>query len=122
TVVLQDNGGDNLSVAANGSFTFATKLASGSAYSVTVLTQPSGQTCAVTAGTGTIASANVTSVTVTCAASGGTVTASDNFNRANGALGAVWTAMSDGAMTISSQTFAVGKPRVSGDVRTGAAL
>src|SRR5207237_1422033 len=66
TVVLQDNGGDNLSVAANGSFTFATKLASGSAYSVTVLTQPSGQTCAVTAGTGTIASANVTSVAVAC--------------------------------------------------------
>ena len=27
TVVLQDNGGDNLSVTANGSFTFATSLA-----------------------------------------------------------------------------------------------
>ncbi len=27
TVVLQDNGGDDLSVAANGPFTFATKLA-----------------------------------------------------------------------------------------------
>ena len=32
TVVLQDNGGDNLSVAANGSFSFATQLASGAAY------------------------------------------------------------------------------------------
>ena len=29
TVVLQDNGGDNLSVTANGSFTFATSLAPG---------------------------------------------------------------------------------------------
>ena len=29
TVVLQDNGGDNLSVSANGSFTFATALADG---------------------------------------------------------------------------------------------
>ena len=48
TVVLQDNGGDNLSVTANGSFSFPAKLASGAAYSVTVLTQPSGQTCAVT--------------------------------------------------------------------------
>ena len=52
TVVLQDNGGDNLSVTANGSFTFATKVASGSAYSVTVKTNPSGQTCTVTSGSG----------------------------------------------------------------------
>ena len=29
TVVLQDNGGDDLSVTANGSFTFATSLAGG---------------------------------------------------------------------------------------------
>src|SRR6202012_5036724 len=58
TVVLQDNGADNLSVTANGTFTFPTKLVSGSAYSVTVLTQPSGQTCTVSGGTGTVGSAN----------------------------------------------------------------
>src|SRR6201999_432321 len=58
-VVLQNNGGDNLSVTTNGAFAFATKLASGSAYSVTVLTQPSGQTCTVSGGTGTVASAHV---------------------------------------------------------------
>ena len=40
TVVLQDNGGDNLSVSANGSFTFATSLAGGAAYNVTVQDQP----------------------------------------------------------------------------------
>ena len=40
TVVLQDNGGDNLTLTANGSFTFATQLASGAAYAVTVLTNP----------------------------------------------------------------------------------
>ncbi len=39
-LVLQDNGGDNLVVNANGSFHFATVLASGSNYSVTVLTKP----------------------------------------------------------------------------------
>ena len=72
-VVLQDNGGDNLSVAANGSFTFPTKLVSGSAYSVTVLTQPSGRACAISNGSGTVGSGNVTSVVVTCAASSGTV-------------------------------------------------
>ena len=67
TVVLQDNGGDNLSVTANGSFTFATSLASGAAYGVTVKTNPSGQTCTVTNGSGTIGSANVTNVAVSCA-------------------------------------------------------
>ena len=68
TVVLQDNGGDDLSVSANGSFTFATKLASGAAYAVTVKTNPSGQTCSVSNGSGTIGSANATNVSVTCAA------------------------------------------------------
>ena len=42
TVVLQDNGGDDLSVSANGAFTFATALAAGSAYNVTVKTNPAG--------------------------------------------------------------------------------
>ena len=49
-LVLQDNGGDDLSVAAGAtSFTFPTALASGSSYNVTVLTQPSNpaQTCTV---------------------------------------------------------------------------
>lgn len=65
SVVLQDNGGDSLTVTANGPFNFTTKVANGSAYSVIVLTQPSGQTCAVTGGSGT-ATANVTSVVVNC--------------------------------------------------------
>jgi large repetitive protein len=68
SVVLQNNGGSNLTLAANGPFTFTTRIASGSAYSVTVLTQPANpsQTCTVTAGTGTVASANVTNVAVNC--------------------------------------------------------
>ncbi|MGH7071413.1 MAG: lactonase family protein [Acetobacteraceae bacterium] len=72
-LVLQDNGGDNLAVSASGAFTFATKVNSGAAYSVTVMTQPSGQTCTVANGTGT-ASANVTNVAVTCPSSASTVT------------------------------------------------
>jgi 6-phosphogluconolactonase (cycloisomerase 2 family) len=72
-LVLQDNGGDNLSVTQNGSFTFATKVNSGAAYSVTVMTQPSGQTCTVSNGSGT-ASANVTNVAVACTAMSSSVT------------------------------------------------
>ena len=63
---LQDNGGNTLSVTANGSFTFSTKLPSGSTYDVTVSSQPTGQTCTPTNNTGTVGSSNVTSVVVTC--------------------------------------------------------
>ncbi|MDR3519800.1 MAG: DUF5018 domain-containing protein, partial [Candidatus Pacebacteria bacterium] len=66
TVVLQNNGGDNLSKSANGSFTFATAINNGSNYIVTVLTQPSGQACSVSNGSGTVSSANVTNVAVSC--------------------------------------------------------
>ena len=75
---LQDNGGNTLSVTANGSFTFSTQLPSGSTYDVTVFTQPTGQTCTPSDNTGTVGSSNVTSVVITCTASasysiGGTV-------------------------------------------------
>ena len=68
TVVLQNNGGDDLSLSANGSFTFGTALADGSSYSVTVLTQPTSpnQVCAVSNGSGTVSGANVTDVSVVC--------------------------------------------------------
>ena len=70
TVILQNNAGDNLSCSATGSFTFATALHSSDAYAVTVLTQPTGQTCAVSSGSGTVASVNITNVSVSCADNG----------------------------------------------------
>jgi len=69
-LVLQNNGGDNLQIAANGAFTFATSLVNGSAYSVTVLAQPGGpsQTCTVANPSGTLMGANVSNVAITCTA------------------------------------------------------
>ncbi|MGD0095117.1 MAG: Ig-like domain-containing protein [Terracidiphilus sp.] len=65
--MLLANGADTLAVAANAaSFTMPAPVSSGSSYSVTVQTQPSGQTCSVANGSGTMGSANVTSVAVTC--------------------------------------------------------
>lgn len=64
SVLLQDNGGDDLTVSANGAFTFATKVTSGGTYAVTV-SPLTGKTCTVTGGSGTT-SANVTSVAVAC--------------------------------------------------------
>jgi len=80
TLVLQNNGGDDLTITANGPFTFAAAIAYGSAYNVTVKTQPAGQTCSVARGTGTISSTDVTDVTITCLDTytiGGTVTGLD---------------------------------------------
>jgi hypothetical protein len=66
-VILKDNGGDALTRSADGSFTFATKVASGATYNVTVGTHPAGMYCSVTNGSATVGSAPVTDVTVTCA-------------------------------------------------------
>jgi hypothetical protein len=65
-LVLQVNNGDTLPVPANSTgFTFD-GLASGATYDVTINTQPTGESCTVTNGTGIIGSANVTNVVVTC--------------------------------------------------------
>jgi subtilisin family serine protease len=66
TLVLQNNGADNLTVAANGTFTFATRLGQGASYRATVISQPAGQVCAVANGSGTVAGANVTNIQVDC--------------------------------------------------------
>lgn len=66
-VLSLDAGAQTLPVAANGPFAFPAALADGSAYVVTVGTQPTGQACSVAGGSGTIAGANVTQVNVSCA-------------------------------------------------------
>jgi alpha-tubulin suppressor-like RCC1 family protein len=68
TMVLTDNGSDALPVSTNGSFTFLTALDGGAAYDVAVATQPAGQICTVTNGTGTITNANANDIAITCAA------------------------------------------------------
>jgi len=68
TVVLQNNGGDNLPLSSNGSFTFDVSLQPGATYDVTIVTQPINQVCSVSNGSGT-ASAAVTSVVVACSLS-----------------------------------------------------
>ena len=73
TVVLQNNGADDLSVSANGAFRFATEIASGNAYRVTVKTQPAVQNCTVTNDSGAVGSAAITNVQVTCTAASFTI-------------------------------------------------
>jgi hypothetical protein len=84
-VILALNGAGNLTLTSDGAFTFATRVAAGATYSVTVVTQPLGQTCTVANASGTVSAstttttsvANITNVSVTCVASAsitGTVT------------------------------------------------
>ena len=69
SLVLKNNNGDDLTISANStSFTFDTGLASGADYAVTAGTQPNRLACKVANNTGTIASAKVTGVTITCIA------------------------------------------------------
>lgn len=68
TVVLQNNGADNLTISANGGFNFPVRVAADGGYAVTVLTQPTGQLCTVGNGSGTVDSNgdDVSGVTVVC--------------------------------------------------------
>jgi hypothetical protein len=67
-LILQNSSGTNLAVLASGAFTFPAGLRTGTAYSVSVAAQPSSptQNCLVTNGSGTVGTANVTNVAVTC--------------------------------------------------------
>ena len=68
-LVLQNNGGDDLPIAADGRFSFATPLAGGASYAVSIKSQSKILTrvCTVGNGSGTIAAAAVSDVQVVCA-------------------------------------------------------
>jgi hypothetical protein len=67
-LALSLNGGANLAVGTNGSFTFPDELADGAGYAVSVTAQPGNpaQTCLVSSGVGNIAGADVANVAVNC--------------------------------------------------------
>ncbi len=68
-VVLQNNNGaETLSISTNTTYTFTTALTQGIAYNITVLTQPTGYSCSVSNGAGTVGSQNIINIDVSCAA------------------------------------------------------
>src|SRR5262245_56112080 len=64
TAVLENNGGDRLSVSTSGPFAFPTPIPVGTQYNVTIVAQPLGQTCSVANGSGTAIGASVSNVGV----------------------------------------------------------
>jgi hypothetical protein len=117
TVVLQDNGVDDLSVSRDGPFTFKGQLAAGADYQVTVKNSPDGEDCTTSDATGTVAASNITNVTITCAPS--TMSGADDFDRPDGDLGAGWAAMSDGGLSIASQEVQGTAAAIAGEIRVG---
>jgi 6-phosphogluconolactonase (cycloisomerase 2 family) len=68
-LVLQNNGGNNLTVSAGAtSFAFTTAIVSGGTYNATVFAQPSNpsQTCVLTNAAGPVTSGNISNIQVTC--------------------------------------------------------
>jgi Putative Ig domain len=64
-VVLRKDASENLTVLADGIFTFATGTPDGGTYSVSILTQPADARCIMQNGAG-VANANVSNIIVTC--------------------------------------------------------
>jgi 6-phosphogluconolactonase len=73
-LILRDNSGDDLPVSSSGAFVFKDSVASGGAYDVTIVSQPSGptQNCVLLAGSaaGTVSNGNITDVSVVCPSAG----------------------------------------------------
>ena len=65
-MVLQNNGGDDLTVDEDGEFSFSTPLERGEEYEVTILEAPSDHQCLTSNASGTIARSNITDIRVVC--------------------------------------------------------
>ncbi|MES9978783.1 MAG: hypothetical protein ABW115_13600 [Candidatus Thiodiazotropha sp. 6PLUC6] len=65
-LVIQNNGGDDLSISSNSDFIFPTELEPGHDYLVAIATQPNGQTCRVVNGSGTLNDRQHTQVVISC--------------------------------------------------------
>ncbi len=65
-IVLKNNGGDALTLSANGRFSFKQRTGEGIGYSVSLSSVPSTQACTVVFSGGVVSKADITSVRVVC--------------------------------------------------------
>ena len=66
TLILQNNGGDDLTLSENGSFSFSNGLLSGADYSVIAVSYPSNQGCTVHFESGKVVSEKVDNIEIVC--------------------------------------------------------
>jgi hypothetical protein len=106
-LIVTNNGSDDHSITANGAFTFGTQLGTGTSYTVAVKTHPTGQTCSVANGSGTIANAQVTNVQITCGGSSSSLTGTWTTTGLGGIPGTVtMTFDADSGYTVDAQATA----------------
>lgn len=90
------------------SFSFGANFSEGMSYNVSVHTQPSGLTCTVSNGSGTVPAADVSNIAIACAASGNRFAWMGGANTANqvgvyGTLGQADNANGPGARSLNAQ-------------------
>jgi len=112
-LVLQNNAGDSLTIAKNGSFVFTTAEADGAAYAVTVATEPAspGQVCTASNSSGTIAGANVSNVSIICVTVTHTVSATVSGLAGSGLVLQLNASSNLNVTTNGSVTFATPLPQ-----------
>lgn len=66
TLVLQNNGTDDLSLTGNGAYSFGTAVSDAFVYLVSIFSQPSGQVCSLIGEGGIVNASNITSAIVSC--------------------------------------------------------
>lgn len=85
-LVIQNNGANRVSTSKDYTGVFYSPLADNSSYNITVYDTPPGQTCTVTNGSGTIRSANVTNISISCAYNPNLVTLSGKIAVPSGVI------------------------------------
>ena len=93
TVILANNGHDNIALNSNGSFSFSQTLTTGNSFNVTVISQPDGLRCEVENGLGTIADTAIDNIIVSCQI----VVVENSFN-----VGGILTGLASGLVTLSN--------------------
>jgi 6-phosphogluconolactonase (cycloisomerase 2 family) len=108
-LVIQNNFSDSLSVTASGEVRFAQPVPTGSAYDVSVLTQPGSptQACTVANGSGTVNGAAVSTPTITCVTQVAQTLYSLNYG--------------DGTLSFFTIDATTGQPRARGNVQVSGA-
>ena len=66
TLVLQNNGEDDLEITEDGSYTFSTQIANGQEYSVTISSFPSNQACTIENSSGTVSGIQISDIDIMC--------------------------------------------------------
>lgn len=74
-LVLRNNGGDDVSITANGAFRFPTPLLTNASYQASIASQPSGNLCSLARASGTVTTSSITDIGVTCTSYRATVLA-----------------------------------------------